>query len=377
MVRPRLSLILPLALLPALAACSGKDPAGPAPLDDKALAAVSQNPGVPRQSLARAVDALFADKEAGETRALVVMSGGRIVAERYGDGYNAGTRLVGWSMSKSITGVMIGMLVSDGRLRLDESAPVPAWQRPGDPRGAITLRQLLQMRSGLRHSESSDPVYESGEVRMLFLDGRDNMAAWAEEQPLEAVPGKVWKYSSATTVILADIAARALTESPDPAVRRKAVADYLHTRLFEPLGMTSMVPEFDAAGTLIGSSLIHGTARDWAKFGEFLRNGGAVRGGQLLPHGWITFMTSPNPVNPGYGAQVWLNRPQADGDVVLLPGRAPASLFACVGHLGQYVMVSSRQKLTVVRLGKSDHAERKRVLDHLAEIVDLFPAAAN
>ena len=377
MVQPRMSLILPLALLPALAACSGKDQASPAQLEDKALSAISREPGVPRQMLARAVDALFADQEAGETRALLVMSGGRIVAERYGEGYDARTRLVGWSMSKTITGVMIGMLVSDGRLRLDESAPVPAWQRPGDPRGAITLRQLLQMRSGLRHSEASDPVYESGEVRMLFLDGRDNMAAWAEEQPLEAIPGKVWKYSSATTVILADIAARALTDSSDPAIRRKAVSDYLRTRLFEPLGMTSMVPEFDAAGTLIGSSLIHGTARDWARFGEFLRNGGAVKGGQLLPHGWITFMTSPNPQNPGYGAQVWLNRPQADGEMVLLPGRAPDSMFACVGHLGQYVMVSPRQKLTVVRLGKSDSAQRRRVLDHLAEIVDLFPAAGN
>lgn len=377
MVQPRMSLILPLALLPALAACSGKDQASPAQLEDKALSAISREPGVPRQMLARAVDALFADQEAGETRALLVMSGGRIVAERYGEGYDARTRLVGWSMSKTITGVMIGMLVSDGRLRLDESAPVPAWQRPGDPRGAITLRQLLQMRSGLRHSEASDPVYESGEVRMLFLDGRDNMAAWAEEQPLEAIPGKVWKYSSATTVILADIAARALTDSSDPAIRRKAVSDYLRTRLFEPLGMTSMVPEFDAAGTLIGSSLIHGTARDWARFGEFLRNGGAVKGGQLLPHGWITFMTSPNPQNPGYGAQIWLNRPQADGEMVLLPGRAPDSMFACVGHLGQYVMVSPRQKLTVVRLGKSDSAQRRRVLDHLAEIVDLFPAAGN
>jgi CubicO group peptidase (beta-lactamase class C family) len=97
----------------------------------------------------------------------------------------------------------------------------------------------------------------------------------------------------------------------------------------------------------------------------------------LVPHGWITFMTSPNPANPGYGAQLWLNRPQANGDVVLLPGRAPASLFACVGHLGQYVMVSPRQKLTLVRLGKSDLNERKRVLDHLSEIVDLFPAAGN
>lgn len=369
----RASLILPLLMLPALAACSKHAVTAEAPVAQDALAAVDAHPGVPRAALARAVDALFTDKEAGETRAVVVMSGGRIVAERYGPEYNKDSRLIGWSMSKSITGVMIGMLVSDGRLALDKPAPVPAWQRPGDPRGAITLRQLLQMRSGLRHTEASDPVYESGEVRMLFLDGRDNMAAWAEEQPLEAEPGSLWKYSSATTVILSDIAARALTDNPDPEARRKAVAEYLHTRLFEPLGMTSMVPEFDAAGTLIGSSFIHGTARDWGKFGEFLRNGGAVKGAQLLPRGWIDFMTESTPNNPGYGAQVWLNKPQADGSVPLFPGKGPASLFACIGHLGQYVLVSPTQRLTVVRLGKSNAKERQRVLSHLTEIVALFP----
>ncbi len=373
MVSRLTSLILPLALLPALASCGKGEPAPPPPLSHEAEAAVVKDPGVPRVALARAVDALFADKDAGETRALLVLSEGRIVAERYGTGYTKDTRLIGWSMSKTVTGVMIGMLVSDGRLALDASAPVPAWQRPGDPRGAITLRQLLQMRSGLRHSEASDPVYESGEVRMLFLDGRDNMAAWAEEQPLEAEPGRVWKYSSATTVILSDIAARSLTDRPDPDVRRAAVSDYLKTRLFDPVGMKSVVPEYDAAGTLVGSSLIHATARDWGKFGEFLRNGGAVKGAQLLPRGWIEFMTSPSPRNPGYGAQVWLNRPQADGDVVLMPGKAPASLFACLGHLGQYVIVSPTQKLTIVRLGKSTHDERKLVLDHLTEIISLFP----
>ena len=366
------SLIVWLALLPALGSCGKGEVPPPPPLSHEAEAAVVAEPGVLRTALVRAVDDLFADDASGETRALVVFSGGHIVAERYGKGYGKTTRLIGGSMSKTITGVMIGMLVSDGRLALDESPPLPAWQRSGDPRGSITLRQLLQMRSGLRHTEASEPVYQSGEVRMLFLDGRDNMAAWAEEQPLEAEPGRLWKYSSATTVILSDIAARVLTDRPEPEARRQAVADYLKTRLFEPLGMKSMVPEFDAAGTLIGSSFIHGSARDWGRFGEFLRNGGAVKGAQLLPRGWIEFMTSANPRNPGYGAQLWLNRPQANGDVVLMPGKAPASMFACLGHLGQYVLVSPDQKLTVVRLGKSTTDQAPAVRDHLTEIVGLF-----
>jgi CubicO group peptidase (beta-lactamase class C family) len=155
-------------------------------------------------------------------------------------------------------------------------------------------------------------------------------------------------------------------------VRRQAVSDYLHTRVLEPLGMRSAVPEFDAAGTFIGSSLLHASARDWGKFGEFLRNKGSVKGAQIVPRGWIEFMTSPSPRNPGYGAQLWLNRPQSDGNEVLFPGKAPASLFACIGHLGQYVIVSPAQKLTIVRLGKSDAPERPAVRRHLAGITGMF-----
>ena len=371
MARRVLPLILPLLALPALFGCTGSKDA-PLPLDQAALDAVIAKPGVNRERLARAVDALFSDSDAAETRAVLVLRGGRIIAERYGEGYDRNTRFVSWSMAKSVTGAMIGLLVSDGRLRLDESAPVPAWQRPGDPRGEITLRQLLQMRSGLRHTEGGDPIYETDTVRMLFLDGRDDMAAYAEAQPLEAEAGAKFEYSSATTVILADLAARALTDSTDPALRRKAVADYLRTRLFEPIGMKSALPEFDAAGTLIGGSLIHATARDWAKFGEFLRNNGSVGGAQVVPRAWIEFMTSPSPRNPAYGAQLWLNRRPAEGEARFLPD-APSTLFAARGHLGQYILVSPEQKLTVVRLGKTQDDERGGLVERLDALVRLFP----
>lgn len=365
------SLILLMLALPALNACGG-DAAEPPPLGKAALEVVVAKPDVSREVLARRIDALFSDEEAGETYALLVMHGGRIVAERYGPGYGRDTRFIGWSMTKSITGVMIGLLVSDGRLQLDESAPVPAWQRPGDPRGEITLRQLLQMRSGLRHNEDGEPAYDADRTRMLFLDGRDDMAAHAEAMPLEAEPGRKFEYSSATTVILADLAAHALTTSRDPAIRRQAVSDYLHTRVLEPLGMRSARPEFDPAGTFIGSSMLHATARDWGKFGEFLRNVGSVRGAQIVPRGWIEFMTASSPRNPGYGAQLWLNRPRSEGDDAMFPGR-PASLFACTGHLGQYVVVSPDQKLTIVRLGKTDSADRAALRGHLGKIAGMFP----
>lgn len=374
MVARTLPLIAMLAVLPTLAGCGGQ-PDEPAPLSDAALAAVATDAGAPREQLAREVDDLFANPDLGETRAVVVMNGGTIAAERYGPGYDKDTRFVSWSMAKTVTAVMIGMLVADGRLRLDESPPVPHWQRPGDPRGEITLRQLLQMRSGLDHTEAGDPPYESSEVRMLFLDGRDDMSGWAEAQPLEAEPGAKFEYSSNTTVILADIAARVLSGSDDPDRRRRAVDDYLRARVFAPLAMDSMVAEYDASGTLIGGSLMHGTARDWARFGEFLRNKGSYRGSQLVPRRWVEFMTSPSPRSPHYGGQTWLNRPNGAPEHPLFPDRAPPSVFAAIGHMGQYVLVSPEQRVTVVRLGHSDAPQRRVLLQELADVLALYPSS--
>lgn len=364
-------LAAPLLALALLSACGGGEK-GESPLSPQALAAIGPRPGAPRQALARAVDELFTDPALGETRALVIMHRGRIVAERYGPGYGPNTRLIGWSMSKTVTGVLIGLLISDGRLTLDESAPVPSWQRPGDPRGEITLRHLLQMRSGLRHVENADPAGDGDTVRMLVLDGRDDMAAYAEAQPLVTEPGSHWEYSTATSVILADIAARALTDSRDPAARRQAVGDYLRSRLFIPAGMPSATPEFDAAGTMAGGSMIHATARDWAHFGEFLRNNGMVNGARIVPSDWVGFMRSPAPHNPGYGAQLWINRPQPNGHEELFPGRGKANIFAAIGHLGQYIIVSPDQELTLVRLGKTDGPMRAALVRKLADIVALY-----
>lgn len=366
-------LILGSALSSSLAACGAPEPATQGAPSKGALAAITADAGAPGKELARAVDTLFADPAVGDTRAVVVMANGRVAAERYGTGYGPGTRFVSWSMAKTITATMIGLLVADGRLTLDQPAPIPRWQRPGDPRRAITIRHLLQMRSGLDHTESGAVPAESSEVRMLFLDGRDDMAQWAEEQPLEAEPGAKFEYSSNTTVILSDIAARVLTDnSRDPETRRRAVADYLHARLFDPLGMTSMVPEFDAAGTLIGGSLMHATAHDFGRFGEFLRNKGSVGGAQLVPRQWVEAMVTPSPRSPHYGFQTWLNRPIENSP--LFPTHAPHSLFAMIGHMGQYVLISPEQRLTVVRLGHSDDSQRQALMPKLADLVALYPS---
>ena len=368
------------ALLPALAfatvSCGAPASEPLPPLSQEALDAVSEDAGAPKDQLARAVDELFTLDGLGETRAVVVLADGKVAAERYGPGYDADTRFVSWSMAKTVTATLIGMLVADGLLSVDEPAPVPMWQRSGDPRADITLRHLLQMRSGLRHTEAGDPPYESSEVRMLFLDGRDDMARWAKEQPLEAEPGERFEYSSNTTVILADIAARALTDSDDPEVRRRAVSDYLNERLFAPLGMTSIIPEFDASGTLIGGSLMHASGLDYARFGEFMRQGGRAPGGeQLVPRRWIEAMIEPSPVSEHYGYQTWLNRPEPDLERghPLFPDRAPNSLFALIGHMGQYVLVSPDQGLTMVRLGHSTSEERPVMLQEAADVMALYP----
>lgn len=363
------------ALLPALlvAGCGSDGPPPEPPLPEEALRVVAEHPGAKREKLARAVDALFTAEGIGETRAVIVMHGGQIVAERYAEGYSRDTRFLGWSMSKTVTGAMIGVLVAEGRLHLAGSPPIPRWQRSGDPRGDITLSQLLQMRSGLRHEESADPIYESGEVRMMFLDGRDDMAGWAEAQPLAHEPGRHFEYSTPNATLLSDVAARVLAPDGSPAQRRAAVDAFLHDRIGQPLGMKSLVAEYDAAGTMIGGSMIWANARDWARFGEFLRNFGSVKGAQIVPRGWIEFMTTPSPRAPDYGAMVWLNRDSGGDRKMLFPDDGPRSLFAAIGHLGQYVLVSPDQGLVVVRLGKTDEEHRRALVDRLQDLVALFP----
>ena len=368
---PTLAAIVLPALL--LAGCGEPAPSEP-PLPPEALAAVSKAPGVPREKLARAVDELFTREGIGETRAVLVLHDGETAAERYADGYGPRTKFLGWSMSKTVTAVMIGALVAEGRLRLDDAPPIPAWQRPGDPRGEITLRQLLQMRSGLRHKENSEPIYDSGEVRMLFRDGRDDMAAWAEAQPLAHEPGRVFTYSTPTGVILADVAARVLAPGAKPDARRRAVAEFFESRISAPLHVPSFTPEYDAAGTMIGGSMIWATARDWGKFGEMLRHKGSVGGAQLVPRAWVEFMTRPSPRAPDYGAMTWLNRPSGGKRNELFADQGPKDAFGLVGHLGQYVIVSPSQGLTIVRLGKTDGKDRPALVQALAKIAALYPS---
>lgn len=360
----------------ALTACKAD---APEPIAKPGQTLIADDAIVGKEEIAAAIAPMFEDPTLSETRAIVIMHGGRVIAERYAPGYGPETPLISWSMAKSVTATLIGLMVADGRLALDEPAPVAEWQTPGDPRAKITLRHLLHMASGLDHTEGLEPdsdleIQDADTTRMLFLDGRENTALYAEGRMLEARPGEKFEYSSATSIILADIMTRSLTRSKDPAVRRDAMLEYANGRLFEPLGMTSAMPEFDRNGTMLGGSIIHATARDWAKFGEFLRNNGSVRGAQLLPTSWTRFMRSPSETDSAYGGHIWLNRKRNHGrGPVLFPGKAPSDVFAAIGHLGQFVVVSPQHRLTIVRLGKTQDSELDPVNVQLAKLISVFP----
>jgi CubicO group peptidase (beta-lactamase class C family) len=374
-------LILPAALIALTGETSAESPPAPteAPSADAQgsdwamgpVTATAATPAATRTVNAMA-DALFNDPDTvGETRALIVLQNGQPLLERYGEGFGPDSKLISWSMAKTVTAVLTGMLVAEGRLALDEPAPVPAWQRPGDARNAITLRHLLHMSSGLNHIENGEPVWESDTVAMLFGEGAADMAGAAEAQPLIARPDEIYNYSSATSVILSDIITRQLTPSDNPALRRDAMLRFVRGRLAGPLGMTSLTPEFDERGTMIGGSIMHATARDWARFGEFLRRGGTTRGGQrLLPESWMRFMLTPTRTDGGYGGHIWLNRQRPAGsNTALWPEHGPADLYAALGHQGQFIVISPSQRLTVVRLGISTRDQIPAVRDRLRQLM--------
>jgi CubicO group peptidase (beta-lactamase class C family) len=331
-------------------------------------------PVIPATARATA-DRFFTDPALAETRAIIVMQDGKRVYERYAPGYGPGNRFISWSMAKSLTSTIIGMLVADGKLRLDAPAPVPAWHStPGDPRAAITLRQLLHMSSGLKHTEV-EPIGSADTNRGLFSDKSADIAAFAVSAPLESKPGTVFEYSTLTSHILADIAVRALApEARTPAQRRAAMRQFILDRLSGPAGMPSLICEYDPAGTLLGGSLCHATARDWANFGQLYLDNGTVAGREVISPTWVNFVRTPSPANIGYGGHFWLNRAPQGKQGGLFADQGPPDAFSANGHLGQYVIAVPSKRLVVVRLGKTQDDVRKPLKVALGQLVNAFPA---
>ena len=281
-------------------------------------------------------------------RGIAVIYRGRLVAQRYGAGFNAGTPLLGWSMTKSVSAALVGIQIDDGKLSMQQQG---LWPDHGDARSAISVAQLMAMNSGLRFDEGYGDV--SDVTRMLYLE--PDMAAYAASQPLTQPPGSAWNYSSGTTVLLSRIWQRAAAGNAQGATSA-AVLSLPHDRLFSPLGMSSAVIEADARGNLVGSSYMYANTHDWARFGQFLLQDGVWQGKRMLPAGFVEAMRQPAAGSGGqYGqGQVWLHGPAGaapEGQNPDLRFGLPADTYWLQGHDGQSIAVVPSRQLVVVRLG--------------------------
>jgi len=299
----------------------------------------------------------------GETHALLIVQGGAIVHEQYGEGFGPDETYPSWSKAKSITHALVGIAVGDGRLDIHAPTDAPEWQAPGDPRAAITLDQLLRMSSGLKWLEEYVPGQPSDVIAMLFGEGQADVAGFAAGFPLAHAPDAFWYYSSGTTNIVARALGRAIGAS-GPAFEA-----FMRERLFAPIGMTSPVPKFDPAGTFIGSSFCFCTARDFARFGLLYLRGGVWDGRRVLPAGWVDHARTPTWQQPGaadlegrYGAHWWLD----------LGG--PGS-FSANGYDGQYTVCVPDLDLVLVRHGATPLDRKDELKAWIGEVVDCFREA--
>ncbi len=331
--------------------CTLDDPDGaPSPLDDVAF--VPRPPPLrplrvldPSPALEDAVATAFDPEDASGygTRAVVVFHRGALAAEAYAEGFDHRTRLPGWSMTKSVTSAMVGLLADRGRIDVDAPVPLEEWP-PGDPRQAITWDVLLRMSSGLGFDERYD-LPTSDAIQMLFGSGRANRGRYAATRGLSHPPDTFWSYSSGTSNLL-QYAMLGIVFDGDLA----AYLRFPHEALFGPAGMASAVLEPDASGAFVGSSHMFATARDWARFGQLYLDDGRVGTRTVLSPGWVEYTRTPTPTNEEgiYGAHWWLNVDPAEGER-RWPDLDP-DVFAATGFEGQYVMVVPRHDLVVVRL---------------------------
>jgi CubicO group peptidase (beta-lactamase class C family) len=298
-----------------------------------------------QKQLAAAMDWIFNPQH--DSRAVVIVYKGEIVAERYAPGFSAQMPLLGWSMTKSVMNALVGILVKQGKLSLTDENLMPEWNHPGDRRSQIALDRMLRMSSGLKFDENEgNPL--GNLIQMLF--GQSNVAAYAASQPLEADPGSKWQYASGTSNILSRIVRRAVGDRD---------ADYLtfpRRALFNPLGMSSAVIEPDASGTFIGSAFMYATARDWARFGLLYLQDGMWEGQRILPEGWVKYSRTPAPAAPkkNYGAHFWLMN-------VSTPS-GHSKIMTAQGFQDQYTAIIPSHQLVIVHLGRNKNRTRQQFI---------------
>ncbi len=266
------------------------------------------------------------------TRAVVVIKDGKLVGERYAKGFSKESKLLGWSMTKSITSALSGILAKRGFWTPSEPMPLSSWEN--DERREISLENILQQTTGLKWDEEYGSV--STATKMLY--SKDNMGAYAASQPLESTPGSVWEYSSGNSNILAGAMVRAFANTDE-------YLDFPHKELFGPIGAKNFVIETDATNHYVGSSYGYAPARDWAKVGLLYLNMGNWFGNQIIDSSWVASSVIAVPESGGeYGYQFWLNQGGK------FENYSPDSYWMN-GYQGQQVSIHPDENLVVVRLG--------------------------
>jgi CubicO group peptidase (beta-lactamase class C family) len=292
------------------------------------------------------------------TTAVVVVRDGRILAERYRPGYGPTTPQRTWSAAKSLTATLIGRAVALDLVKVDAPAPIPEWRAPGDPRAAITLRNLLNMASGLftdGPGNRTDGIYVGGA----------EVTEAATAMPLEAAPGSRFHYAN-DDALLAARALRAVNGDGQRALQ------FPYTELLWRIGMDHTTLETDWRGNYVLSSQVWSTARDLGRLGLLYLNDGVWDGRRLLPRGWARFVATPAPAQPegaarggpGYGAFFWLYGPRQG---------LPPGTYAMEGNRGQYVFIVPTRHMVIVRRG-FDSAAGGQAFDAAKFVCDVLAA---
>jgi len=267
-----------------------------------------------------------------QTRAVLVVHKNQIIAEQYGKGFTKNSRILGWSMTKSIMSTVVGIMQTQGKINVFDKAPISEWQN--DDRKEITINNLLQINSGLKWNENYNEI--SDVTKMLFLE-KDMTKIQAEKQ-LVGKPNETWNYSSGNSNLLSGIIKNTFKNHQD-------YLNYWYAEFIDKIGMNSMVIETDMTGNFVSSSYAWATPRDWARFGLLYLNKGNWRGEQLFNPSWIDYITTPTKGSDGaYGGHFWLNAEGQFSDV-------PKNMFYADGYQGQFVFVFPDQDLVVVRMG--------------------------
>lgn len=286
-----------------------------------------------------------------QTRAAVVIYKNQIIAERYADGFTKDSKLLGWSMTKSIVGTLFGILQHQQKLNVFDKAPIDAWKK--DERKEITLNNLLQMNSGLEWDENYTTISDA--TKMLFLD-RD-MTKAQMNKPFAGKPNESWNYSSGTTNLLSGILRNQFQTHQE-------YLDFWYAALIDKIGMNSMVVETDLSGNFVGSSYGWATARDWSKLGLLYLYNGNWNGEELFTKDWVKYATTPTPTSNGwYGAQIWLNAENRYPNV-------PKNMFSFNGFQGQNVFILPDEDLVIVRMGLTKNADLDAFLSGVLKSVN-------